>query len=246
MATDADIGDGAERKSARSKRKEKEKANKRKRAAAGNVVNPYAAGEHEEEGEAEGESNEVEPVEDVKGKDTISADDGRPKTSYSDASGETLVGTPTTTAAPSASTPAPAPRNGADTTDAKPKSSDDGPAPGTTSRTWTYDDLPSTPEGYIVPQDAETSSPDDEPPTEAEIRHKEIEDWLAAQKGHAWNYKQATRERMVDFVYEMLYQQDRAEWVRELRLIVWRAVVRANFWWKNPVGLPLSPRSRWR
>lgn len=202
--------------SARAKRKAKENANRRRRAAAGDVVNPYAVLEDEEASGSEEEETEE------KG----GGEDGRPKTSYSDESGETLVDgahDPNITA--TSSTPTTRNPNG----------------PKFTSSAWTYDDLPSRPEGFISPPSSTAGDPD-EPLTEAELRHKEMLDWLATQKGNSFNLKKATRERVVDFVYEMRWHEDAGEWMREVRLVVWRAVVRGNFWWRNPVCvLPLPP-----
>lgn len=214
MASSVDAGDGGERKSARSKRKAKEKANARKRAAAGYVINPYAA--------LEGENEEAEPVlqAGASGGGHATTDDGRPKTFGSDASGETLVGAQDSSAVAPARTTAP--QN--DTTA-------DAEEPKTTSRAWTYDELPN----ISAPDPLRYNEDPDEPLTEVEIRHKEIEDWLLEQKGHHYSLKKTTIDKIVDFVYGMKYEKDRAEWMREVRLIVWKAAVRSNFWWTNPV-----------
>ena len=224
MAPGANDNDGGERMSARAKRKAKEKANARKRAAAGNVVNPYAVLEADEEGDKA-------VTEEGRGGEATAANDGRPRTSHSDASGDTLVGaqdfhtnTSTTTA-----------QNG--TTAVGPTNNEEPPK--FTPRDWTYDPLPSNkPPGA---EEEENEDPD-EPLTEAEIRHAEIKTWLTEQKGHAWCLKKVTLEKIADFVYEAKYGEDKAEWMRELRLVVWRCAVRASFWWVNPVSsFPPSP-----
>lgn len=226
MTLSDDGGDGGKRQSARSKRKAKEKANARKRAAAGNVINPYAG--------SETDGKEEEPVQ-AKESAKEAADDGeddtRPETSHSDASGETLVGGGGAHES-RAPTPAPTtqnPRNN-DPTTTEPEE------PKTTASEWTYDDLPDT-----NPPDSFTHNEDpDEPLTAAEIRHKEILDWMLEQKGHHYSLKRSTVDRIVDFVYGMKYEEDRAEWMRECRLVVWRCAVRCNFWWVNPVSPTLS------
>lgn len=214
MSLIAEFEDGGERKSARSKRKAKEKANARKRAAAGNVLNPYAAAEGDE-------ATGADDAEAVAGRDGNGAagDDTRPKTSHSDASGDTLIGAQD--AHPVTSTSTPPALDTADTEE----------LPKTTASEWTYDELPD-----ISQPAAPLDEDPDEPLTEAEIRHKEIADWLEEKKGHAYNMKRGTREKLVDFVYGLKYGEDRAEWAKELRLIVWRAAVRASFWWINPVS----------
>lgn len=204
MASNDDVSHG-EHKSARSKRKAKEKANARKRAAAGNVVNPY--GVLECDGNADDEADEA------------TADDS-PKTSHSDASGETLIGAHDSNPI----TPAPTltPHDG--TSDNEPK---------TTSREWTFDNPPD----LMQPDSTHGEADPDEPLTEAEIRHQEIETWLLAQKGHHYSLKRATVDKIIHFVYNMKYEEDREAWMKEVRLIVWRAAVRANFWWTNPVSI---------
>ena len=244
----ADATDGTERKSARSKRKAKEKANARKRAAAGNVVNPYAVIEKGEEEEKEEDgAGEAELVEDSSGTDghgakaqetkrveDTSAIDGagvtpeetRPKTSYSDTSSETLVGVRDPNTAPS--TPPPQPPL------AEPPAPEE-PVPKFTLNEWKYDDIPDV----SIPDYITGERDPDEPLTEAEIRHKEIDDWFAAKTTHPYGMKKSSMAKAVDFVYAMKYEQGegRAEWIKDLRLLVWRAAVRANFWWTNPVSL---------
>lgn len=215
--------------SARSRRKAKEKTNKKKRTKAGDVVNPYA---HQNDDTTDSETGE----EDLEGELDMNTGDGygmtteeaRPTTSGSDASGETLVASQQDSSAVT-STPTPLPTLT--------------PLPGHRAETqqqeckvtpgeWSYEELPE----IGTHQDLQK----DEPLTEAEMRHKEIEAWLSEQTGHNYTLKRSTAEKVVDFVYAMKYEQDRAEWMREVRETIWRAAVRANFWWTNPVSFDHS------
>lgn len=70
----------------------------------------------------------------------------------------------------------------------------------------------------------------------AETKRRVVSDWFHAQKAQPYrNLSAKQRQKTIDHLSKLKYPEIHdSEWTKSLRLTVWRAVVRANFFWLNP------------
>ena len=68
-------------------------------------------------------------------------------------------------------------------------------------------------------------------------RHKEeLTSWFSRQTVHPYLIiSEPLRDRIIDFLHGMQRPERQAEWRREVRLLIWRAVIKSGFFWVNPV-----------
>lgn len=82
------------------------------------------------------------------------------------------------------------------------------------------------------PPEPETEETETE---EVDSRRTQIEDWFDSRTTQPYrNLTAALQERIIDHIFQHKYSQDDKEWIKCLRHLVWRAVVRANYYWINP------------
>ena len=106
----------------------------------------------------------------------------------------------------------------------------------TTGAEWTEAPVPDATEGVSLDLDRDA----DEDPTS--FRRKEIEDWLACQTSHAYhNLSNKLRDKVADHLLGYKYAEEQPDRDSAIRLIIWKAVIRASYFWIEPdTGLPVG------
>ena len=228
MAPDG-YGNGAPALTGRARRKAKQKAKANGQVFEDPPPNPYSVLADDDAGDTQAATTSEPEMHDF-GTKHPPTDDSRPKTSSSGGSAETLV-------------------------DSKPHDTGvEEDAPATTTRTAKSAHVeervtPREWEDDVLDTNTDTPYMDHEPLSPEAQAKEDIRFFLKDQKGHHWTLKQTTYTKLADFVYGLKYrsgsadESEQAKWVAELRCVVWRAVVRANFWWVNPVSAPFLHHS---
>lgn len=112
------------------------------------------------------------------------------------------------------------------------------------TRAQLRDDLPSEAtediEPPTSPSDALLQQDSDIFTSEEEGHRASIATWLTAHIMHQ-NVSIKLRNKLVDHIYHHVHTSTSSEWHAELRQILWRAIIRATYFWVNPdTGLPIG------